>query len=94
MALSTSDPNLGLLDLLNSLKAIQSHVELFGGDPLRVTIGGQSSGAGMIRCELIIRRQLHRLTITVQILICSFTWCTSIHGSVPRSDSAVRPNGM
>lgn len=49
-ASTSSDPNLGLLDLINGLEAIQSHVELFGGDPDKVTIGGQSSGAGMIRC--------------------------------------------
>lgn len=48
-ASSSSDPNLGLLDIVNGLKAIQKYVSYVGGDPSRVTIGGQSSGAQIIR---------------------------------------------
>lgn len=51
LAQSKDDPNLGLLDLINGLKAVQLHVAEIGGDARKVTIGGQSSGAGMIRCE-------------------------------------------
>lgn len=56
IAESASDPNLGMLDVINGLKAINSYVELFQGDPSRVTIGGQSAGAGMIRGKLDLER--------------------------------------
>ncbi|GFZ42490.1 hypothetical protein JCM24511_00205 [Saitozyma sp. JCM 24511] len=48
-AASTADPNLGLLDVLNGLKAVRMDVPYFGGDPNKVTVGGQSAGASMVR---------------------------------------------
>lgn len=50
LASSSGDPNLGLLDVINGLRAIQYYAPLVGGDSQKVTVGGQSSGAGMIRC--------------------------------------------
>lgn len=52
-AASTADPNLGLLDVINGLKAVQLYVSYFGGDPEKVTVGGQSAGASMVRGERI-----------------------------------------
>ncbi|KAK1927610.1 Alpha/Beta hydrolase protein [Papiliotrema laurentii] len=52
LAASSNDPNLGLLDLINGLSAIQNYATSFGGDAGRVTLGGQSAGAGMIRSLL------------------------------------------
>lgn len=40
--------NLGLLDQICALKWIQKNIENFGGDPTKVTVMGQSSGAGSI----------------------------------------------
>ncbi|KAJ5902515.1 hypothetical protein N7495_003043 [Penicillium taxi] len=38
--------NAGLLDMRFALEWVQNHISNFGGDPSRVTIGGESSGAG------------------------------------------------
>lgn len=46
---SASDPNLGLGDVVLALRMVRSHIRDFGGDGGRVVVGGQSSGAHMIR---------------------------------------------
>ncbi|OXC70360.1 hypothetical protein AYX13_01272 [Cryptococcus neoformans] len=46
---TTGDPNLGLKDVILGLKAINQYIEYAGGNRAEVTIGGQSSGAGLIR---------------------------------------------
>lgn len=49
-----SSTNLGLLDIICALKWIQKNIEKFGGDPSKVTLLGQSSGAGSISLLPII----------------------------------------
>jgi para-nitrobenzyl esterase len=43
-----SSGNLPVLDLVDALQWVQDHIGGFGGDPSRVTVGGQSAGAGNV----------------------------------------------
>ncbi|KAF9000855.1 Alpha/Beta hydrolase protein [Cyathus striatus] len=47
------DLNAGMLDQQFALKWIQTHISKFGGDPTRVTIWGQSAGAGSVLQHII-----------------------------------------
>lgn len=44
--------NRGLLDLVEGLRWVQRHVSAFGGNPARVTLFGESAGAGAVACLL------------------------------------------
>jgi len=43
----------GILDQVTALKWVQSHIAGFGGDPAKVTIGGQSSGASSVCTHVV-----------------------------------------
>lgn len=51
-AIEGAPPNRGLLDQLAVLRWVHAEIERFGGDPGRVTVFGQSAGAGSLACLL------------------------------------------
>ncbi|KAG7009793.1 carboxylesterase patB [Physcia stellaris] len=52
-ASNITSPNAGLLDQRFALKWIQKHIHLFGGDPSRVTILGESGGGASVMFHAI-----------------------------------------
>ncbi|KAF9072580.1 alpha/beta-hydrolase [Rhodocollybia butyracea] len=50
---ANGDFNVGFQDQIQALRWVKSHIVSFGGDPDKVTINGQSAGAGSVELHLI-----------------------------------------
>jgi len=56
LLLPGAPPNRAVLDCVAGLQWVQENIAVFGGDPARVTIAGQSSGAGVCSALLAVPR--------------------------------------
>ena len=78
--------NYGLMDAIKGLEWIQENIKNFGGDPERVTIAGQSAGAGMV--SALLTSPLAKGLFSGAIMSSSFTPVSYTHLSVRVRSSA------
>lgn len=57
--------NLGLKDQLFALQWVQKNIHLFGGDPSKVTIMGQSAGSRSVSYHLLSKKSNGRLRLNI-----------------------------
>lgn len=82
VAPTTKDPNFGTRDAILALQTVKENIGAAGGDPAKVTIGGQSAGAAMIRC-----------TLWKVFTDGSAAWCPRGKGVVQGCHPSVGPDG-
>lgn len=59
--------NYGIADIIAALEWVNEHISAFGGDPDRITIFGQSAGAGAVRGLLQSPRAIGKFAAAIQM---------------------------
>ncbi|KAF2503018.1 carboxylesterase family protein [Lophium mytilinum] len=69
--------NAGLLDMNFALQWVQKYIQKFGGDPSRVTIGGESAGAGAVMYQAMAYGGKDKTLF--QNIIAASPWVPSVY---------------
>lgn len=89
-ASTISEPNLGVGDVVVALRMIRTNVRDLGGDGGRVVLGGQSSGAHMIRGMYLISTVYGR--VDKAALLAAPAARGYFRGAILQSDPMVSPS--
>jgi len=82
IAQSAKDPNLGVGDLVLAMRWLRNSARDFGGDGGRVVIGGQSSGAHLIRGKSFLEDGCTRLMNSVMGYTCCSRFLQGCYPSI------------
>merc|ERR1719487_1263868 len=83
--------NMGIQDQRAALKWVQANAHQFGGDPDRVTIFGESAGAGSVATHLVSSRSAP--LFAAGIMESGGLWLQTLEESITRSSSLAQAVG-
>lgn len=84
--------NYGLADQITALDWVIANIEKFGGDPTRITIAGQSAGAGSVRVMLGSRKAIGKFHGAVGMSNLGLDFALGLGSGYGTTYSSVRDN--